>query len=324
MMKKLIVFVLVCSICLLSACHPAGEIEFKFEDFNQAQFDRELRAWEAQNFQNYTFVADAICTPPEKASYERRYTSLIRYTVEGGLHKDSGEVRQGDSDFPVDSDIFGLTTATTIPELFERLRAAVQILRDAYSAGTIPQFILMVDYDPVYHFPLIAHVSMDKARGSYYPMYCVSGFEVTSDKIPTVEFDEVKFQEERAAWDAQGLLTYNYALTFEHSYSPTMHGLFQCNVINGEPQNLEVLQTLVVQPPWSEIGYTVPQFYDYIENTVTASRAAVVAGTSPGVSIDIGYDSAHKPSRVAFSRWPPDSANPLTAIIWTTFYYVGR
>lgn len=187
--------ILVCGLCIYSiSCDNRSE---DVPDFDREAFYAEKQAWESQNIDRYylslthtlgsqTFTSHAQVTDDIPSYIETGVVSLVSTRA----------------DFP-------------FPPLAETIDGIYKTVEEVWKKG----FPITISYDSLEHTPKNIKITGYTENGTDYTLvvtFSRNSFETEEDdedmdrKDDIVNFDMERFQNEKAAWEAQGITAYRF------------------------------------------------------------------------------------------------------------------
>jgi hypothetical protein len=140
--------------------------------------------------------------------------------------------------------------------------------------------------------------------------------ETDPEIILPQDFDQALFDRERAAWNASGVKNYYFNI---HVGGYGSSAVIRFVVENEIFQGREVIQSGNEIDHIYQNGFTIPAFYDEIEQYVQSSRKKYKGRTDAGEVITVVYNTDHHyPVRISTTEWETEDREPVACdtITW--------
>jgi hypothetical protein len=190
------------------APQTGGEDNLDVEEFDIARLKTEKEAWEAQNIQNYRFIGALHLDYPSVPVWVAISPDAAP-VLECPPGFSASEFEQAEKD-----DMF---FAKTIVEIYSAIESNIKDALDYVGANPNAGVKIQIAYNAEYHYPEFFSENLyDRPSGEVKDgggwSFEITGFErLDMDrKTDVVNFDIERFQNEKAAWEAQDLAAYRF------------------------------------------------------------------------------------------------------------------
>jgi hypothetical protein len=270
-MKKLWVFALA---ALAVSCGDGIPVNGKPEtSADRAVFEAERAAWEAQNIQNYRFIG----------TLNLDYPSVPVLVT---ISPDADPVLEcppgfSETEFEQEAEKYHMFFAKTIGEIYSAIESNIEEALNDVSANPNVDVKIQIAYNAEYHYPESFSTGLydrpsGQARDGGGWGFEISGFEQLDYmewKTDAVHFDRERFQNERAAWEAQDITAYRFTAQMLLDYPVVPVRITVKDT--GEPEVEPVIHDDLTEPDIEMAalyGKTIPDICASIEASIEKER----------------------------------------------------